>query len=148
MREPIEHRFGGCVLRMWPSTRYCETVFPDGSKAPATRCSTMENLDYARHLGYPDTWPALVEHEALHTWLMEQLGNEVSPTLWAVAQGYATGTASYEERLWEEAIVLQYQRWLRTGHVGEALEPYGQHTLRRWRAEWEATFSVPSLEAA
>lgn len=117
MNEPLIHRFPGCELRAYPSTRYVETVFRDASKAPATRDSTMQNLEYAQHLGYEDTWAALLEHEIGHTLISMRLGFPYSPTLFAVAHDYAPGTAPYEEQLYEEALVLAVQRFSRTGEV-------------------------------
>lgn len=118
----IVHRFARCEIRIFPESEYVETVWPDGARAGATReCSEMGNADYARHLGYPDCWTALVTHEAAHTLLSQKIGLPYSPTLHAVAHQYGPGTAPYEAQLAEEAVVLQLQRFARTGAVGWAL---------------------------
>lgn len=115
--ECIVHPFGDCILRIWPNAQYVETVFSDGSSACATRECELNNLSYARHLGYPECWTAVVCHEAAHTWLAERMGHRASPTLWAVAHDYAPGTAPYEERLYEEAATLALERAANTGDV-------------------------------
>lgn len=136
MSEPIVHRFRASELRVYPSTEYCETVFPDGTKAPATRECEVGNAAYARHLGYDDCWTALVEHEAGHTLLAERLGHLQSPTLWAVAHGYGEGCAPYEIQLWEEAAVLALQRYARTKEVLPILRhPDLRPHFSRWA--WE-----------
>ena len=120
--EHIVHEFDHCTLRIFPAAEYVETLFHDGRRAGATRDSSeMGNADYARHLGYPDVWTALVCHEAAHTWLAQQMGHRVSPTLWAVAHDYESGTAPYEERLYEEAATLAMERAANTGAVLPAL---------------------------
>lgn len=117
----IEHEFRACTLRVFPETRYVETVFRDGTKAPATRECELNNLSYAKHLGYPDCWTAVVTHEAAHTLVSERMGRLHSPTLWAVAHGYEPGTAPYEARLYEEALILAIERYANTGEVGAVL---------------------------
>jgi hypothetical protein len=117
----ILHRFAHCELRIFPETHYVETLFPDGTRAGATRECEVGNAVYAAHLGYTDCWLALVEHEIGHTLVSMALGHRWSPTLQAVAHKYAPGTAPYEEQLAEEAVVLQLQRFSRTGAVGWAL---------------------------
>lgn len=138
MSEHQTHDFRGCQLRIFPEAEYVETLFPDGRCAGATRDgSVMANVDYARHLGYPDCWTALVAHEAAHTWLMERLGHPYSPTLRAVALGYAPGTAPYEERLAEEALVLAFERFAGTGVSLTVLEhPAIETRLHRLLMEW------------
>lgn len=117
MSAPIVHKFRGCELRIWPEQEHVATVFRDGAVAPASRECELQNLSYARHLGYPDCWRAVVTHEAAHTHISERLGHLFSPTLHAVANGYMEGTAPYEMRLYEEALVLSIERFMNTGTV-------------------------------
>lgn len=111
------YAFRNCEVRIFPETQYLETRFHDGSVAGATRECVLNNLTYAQHLGYPDCWTAVVSHEIAHTYISEQLGHPYSPTLFAVAHNYIDDTAAYEERLWEEALVLAVERYMRTGYL-------------------------------
>lgn len=140
MTTPAIHQFRGCELRIFPADEYVETVFwPDGATAGATRDSSeMGNVSYARHLGYRDCFEALVSHEACHTFVSEQMGHPYSPTLYAVARQYAPGTVPYEARLYEEAVVLSFERWANLREWAPVLD----HTdirfrLPRWLKQWE-----------
>lgn len=139
MGAPVAvYPFDGCELWIWPETRYLETRWPDGSKCGATRDCELNNLSYARHLGYPDCWTAVVCHEALHHLIAQYLGHPYSPTLWAVARGYEEGTAPYEARLFEEALVLATERWLNTGDLSPILDhPSIRFRLPKIRKAWE-----------
>lgn len=137
-RSPIVWTFEGCQVFEYPDSGengYLVTRWPDGVECPATRDHTMQNVDYAQHLGYTTVRAALREHELAHHFVSERLGFPFSPTLRAVGTGFALGTAPYELQLWEESVVLDFQRFLQTGVVGPALSPYA------WLAtEWSAAF--------
>lgn len=144
-QQTITWPFAGCEVREYPSqgaNGYLETVWPDGAVCPATRDHTMENVAYARHLGYASVRDALREHELLHAFAAEKLGYPYSPTLRAVALAFAPGTAPYERQLGEEALVLEWQRYMNTGEVGPVLSPYAWR-LAEWTAEFRQRFCPP-----
>jgi hypothetical protein len=139
---PLVWTFTGCEVREYPEqgeSGYLVTVFADGAECPATRDHTMENADYARHLGYAAVRDALREHELAHAATAEWLGFPYSPTLWAVAHDFGPGTAPYEQMLHEEALVLDFQRYMQTGEVGPALNPY-RLLAPGWRDEFRRRF--------
>lgn len=147
---PIVWHFAGCEVHEYPDADvhgYLETIFRDGAKCGATRSQEMYNLDYARYLGYSTVRDALREHELLHTACSEWLGFPYSPTLWAVAHSFGPGCASYDEMLAEEAIVLQLQRYMNTGEVGVALNPY-RLLAPGWRDEFRRRFCGPAAAVA
>lgn len=142
---PLVWTFAGCVVREWPDADvhgYLETVWPDGTTCGATRGSEMYNLEYARHLGYAGVRDALREHELAHTFVSEALGFPYSLTLRAAALGFAPGCAPYEFQLFEEAVVLDFQRYLNTGEIGPALNPY-RPLVPRWADEFRRRFCGP-----
>lgn len=152
MSQPIVHRFRASEVRIYPADQYLETRFPDGAVAPATRECELNNRAYAEHLGYPDCWTAVVTHELAHTLISERLGHLHSPTLYAVAAGYRAGTAPYEERLYEEALVLAVERYANTGEVLPILRhPDLRPHYGRWAREIRALAArllSPTDEAA
>ncbi len=98
-----------------PPSGYLVTVWPDGKECGAKRDGIMSNLDYARHLGYDNVRDALREHELAHHHVARWLGDPWSPTLRTVALGYKGEEAEpYERRMAEEAMVLAFQRFMRT----------------------------------
>ncbi len=144
--------FAGCEVHEWPDggaggNGYLETRWPDGAKCGADRDSQMQNIDYARHLGYFTVRDALREHELAHTYISEKLGFPYSPTLRAVAEGYGPGTAPYERQLWEEAVVLDFQRYMQTGQIGPALSPYAWR-VPGWAADFRMRFTPPPPAAS
>ena len=111
MGQPNEIRLGSVIVRVWPEDHYLETVFPDGTKVPAAPEDTDEARSLASDLGYgDDLWRMCLEHELLHTALLQRLGYEHSPTLWEVAHGNSKGIPG---KPWamrgEEGLVLAYQ---------------------------------------
>jgi hypothetical protein len=149
---PIVWRFAGCEVHEYPdrdANGYLETRWPDGAMCPATRDHTMSNVDYAAHLGYRSVRDALREHELAHTFVSEKLGFPYSPTLRAVADGFGPGSAPYEAQLWEEAVVLEFQRFMQTGDIGPALSPWAWKA-DAWAAEFRRRFcgSPPALSLA
>lgn len=102
--------FSGCVVRVFDDARYLETVFPDGTRVPASPEDTDAYRATARRLGYgDDTWRQCLEHEVLHTLVAERvLFHAYSPTLWRVAHGE---TRAAPVNL-EEPIVFAAQRAL------------------------------------
>jgi hypothetical protein len=140
--EPAVWTFTGCEVHEYPDAYdngFLETVWPDGAKCPATRDHTMQNADYASQLGYGCVRDALREHELAHTFVAEALGFPYSLTLRAVALGFTPGCAPYEFQLWEESVVLDFQRYLNTGEIGPALNPYRPLTPR-WAEEFRRRF--------
>jgi hypothetical protein len=104
---------GGCVVRVFPETRYLETVFPDAAKVSAAPQTVPSYRATAERLGYgDDVWALCREHEIAHTTLLQALGLEYSPTLWAVAHGAQRAIPGAPgEMEAEEDLVLAYQRW-------------------------------------
>jgi hypothetical protein len=148
--EPLVWTFTGCEVREYPYADvhgYLETVWPDGATCGATRDGTMQNADYARHLGYPDVRHALREHELAHHAVAGWLGQPYSPTLRAVALGFAPGTLPYEQQLAEEALVLDFQRFMMTGEVGPALNPY-RLLAPGWAEEFRRRFCAAEAASA
>lgn len=132
------HPFRGCELWIWPADRYLESRWESGERCGATRECEMNNLSYARHIGYADCWTAVAAHEAAHHFTMERLGYPYSPTLWAVANDCGPGTAPYEFRIWEESVVLSFERWFNLNEWTASLgHPEIRFRLARWREEWE-----------
>lgn len=159
MSCPIVHRFRGCVVLEWPDAPpngHLVTKWPDGRECGAGRDDTMQNVAYARDLGYVTVREALREHELAHTFLAELMGHPYSPTLRAVAEDFGPGAAPYDAQLHEEAVTLQFQRYLNTQEVGPALEhPAVRPHLAEWARRFQRRFREadrrpprPALEAA
>jgi hypothetical protein len=105
--------FGRCVVHVFPEARYLETVFADGAKVPACPQAVPSYRATAERLGYgEDVWALCREHEISHTTLLQALGLEYSPTLWAVAHGATRSIPGAPgEMEAEEDMVLAFQRW-------------------------------------
>ena len=141
------HWFRHCTVIEYPEGEengLLITVFKDGKFCDATRPNEMRDTDYARHLGYSTVRDALREHELAHVYLMEEILDRASPTLYTVAGGTGDGAAPYEGQLWEESVVLAFQRYINTGEVAEALrhpaiiprlEPLRDAFVQRFRAD-------------
>jgi hypothetical protein len=99
----IEIQFRNCVFRYFPEARYCETVFPDGTKVPAAPQDTDEYRAKSAAMGYGDPFDMCVHHEFLHTSICEAAGLEYSPALRAVALGLN------ERHDAEEDMVMEFQ---------------------------------------
>jgi hypothetical protein len=111
----------GVTFRVFPETRYVETLFPDGFRAGATREPTAENLKEAEEQGYegPDRcWRSLIEHELMHTLVARALFDRESIVL-----RYEAGAelAPYGRRLLEEGVVLSLQHFLNWHEMDEML---------------------------
>lgn len=115
MSEPTEIRFFrfGVKVRIFEDAHYLETVLRDGATVPAAPHDTDEYRATAAALGYgDDVWRLCREHEVAHTTLMQRLGLQYSPTLWAVAHGaHGRIPESPGEMAAEEKLVLAYQEW-------------------------------------
>lgn len=115
MSEPSEFRFlrYGVRVRIFEDDRYLETIMRDETKVPAAPQDDEAYRQTARDLGYgDDVWRMCKEHEIAHTELMQALGLQYSPTLWAVAHGHKAGILGNPgEMAAEEQLVLAYQRW-------------------------------------
>ena len=135
MTEPIEIPLRYATLRIWPSTRYVDTIWPDGKTCGATREDNADNRQEAADQGYtgPDAvWRSLVEHELAHNLVSDWILGQRSPTLRFEAGGEP---APYWLRLQEEAWALSFQLYANTGRVTAPLHPF-QTQLRRWRDEF------------
>lgn len=99
----------------WPTyaVGYVETVFFDGSKAPARPHLTAHYRKTAERAGYGSNVGAYcMEHEIAHTFLAEALGQPYSPTIHDAAHGLPVDLAVVRE---EERYVKEFQRLVNTG---------------------------------
>lgn len=107
MKEPIRFEIGKTVVDVWPSRRYLETIFEDGTKVPACPQDTDEYRKTAMDTGYgTNTWALSLEHELIHS----LLSGGRSWTLWSVAHdhiGLAPDIVAQEEKR-----VMEFQKKL------------------------------------
>ena len=99
----------GVTFRIFPESRYCETVYPDGYRMGATREPTSTNLREAHEQGYTGAdacWHSLLEHEVTHTFAARLMFGRESLVL-----RYECGAEDvpYGLRLLEEGAVLTWQ---------------------------------------
>jgi len=107
-----------CTVAIDREGRYVETVFADGAKVSAMPHDTPEYRQHARELGYGDDTAAMSrEHEVCHSLIAEARGEDVSPTLFAVAHNEPANTLHY----FEERLVLDFQRYLNGGPLTPGL---------------------------
>lgn len=100
--------FQECLVSVDPLSGYVETVFDDNATAPALPLLDPTSLFYSHDLGYgEDVKMMTIHNQILHTFLMERIGYEFSPMLWAVAHHEI-----YEDEFWEKALVLSFQKYL------------------------------------
>lgn len=111
-------QFKNCCLEIEPG--FCRTVFFNGKSVDACPQDNDEYRQRALELGYGDDTAAMsLQHEAAHTFLSEKMRLEFSPTLWIVAHS----RTDYDRKQVgaEEAMVLAFQRYCRTGKRCSAL---------------------------
>jgi hypothetical protein len=114
-----------------------ETSVPGGRVVVATRPETDENIREAADEGYVGLaacFRALVDHEVLHILMPEWLGWHGSLVM---AHESGSRAVPHGQRLYEEAMVLAFQRYLTTGDVWPALEPWRQR-LGAWTTNYWA----------
>lgn len=120
MSEPYETWLGRCTVRVWGSTRYLETVFPDGTKVSAAPDFERDGPT-AERLGYGGDEAGIVKlwlhHDVGHTFIAQKVGCKWSPTLYAVAHGEAEDILQFVEH--EERVVMAFQQYLNGGPVPE-----------------------------
>jgi hypothetical protein len=106
--------FQHCRLEVDHADRYMETVFEDGSVAPARPNFEPSDITRAHDLGYDgDTWQMTLDHELMHTWVAEMMGQPYSVILWNVAHGGKNRWPPGGKE--EEGYVTSMQRFLRLG---------------------------------
>ncbi len=130
---------------VYPDQRLVLTILPDWKECYATREDTEENRQEALDQGYtgPDAvWRSLVDHEVLHNLISDWLWNRPSPTLEHEA---GVRRVEYGKRLFEEALVLAFQRYVNTGEQWPALYPFAQ-VLPEWKRKF--TKLVHGMEQA
>ncbi len=123
-------------LRVYPADLLTEVVFHGGHKVLGIRPETPDNVAEAADQGYlgPNAcWRSLVEHELLHILVAEWMDWPYSLAL-AHESGFAR--VPYGERLYEEALVLAFQRYTNTGQIWPALAPW-KDQLADWRRIFE-----------
>lgn len=74
-----------------------------------------EDLDRARHLGYPDVDAMTFEHDQIHSRLAWALGLPYSPTMWSLAHGEDLRQPLTDL---EEMMVMAAQRFLNAWRGG------------------------------
>ena len=126
MTEPTVHVIGECTVRIFPD--WMETVFKDGLSVPAAANDDPDSLERAAALGYSSTWEMSKSHEIAHSLLMVALGHEFSPVLRGVAVRESGGNkddivAPKLSNL-EEALVMDFQRFVQTGVASSYLLAY------------------------
>jgi hypothetical protein len=115
--------FPNCRLYVDHEARYVQTVFEDGTYAPATPNQREEDINRARDLGYDgDTWEMTLDHELLHTWVPQQMGLAYSQILWNVAHGGGKKWPPWGKE--EEGYVTSFQRYLRLNKMDEMVQGF------------------------
>lgn len=121
-----------------PVAGLVETRFPDGVAVVAVRPDTDQNRQEAADQGYPASaagvFESLWQHELLHSLVAEWLWNKPSPTLRHVGGGTPV---PYGKQLYEEAVVIAFQRYLTTRDVWDVLEPF-RDRLDHWLLQFKA----------
>lgn len=115
--------FQQCRLEVDHRTRYIQTVFEDGTYAPATPNYEPSDVQRAHDLGYGgDCWQMCMDHETMHTWVAECMGFPYSLILWNVAHGgrYRWPDGGREE----EGYVTSMQRFLRRGDMDDLVHGF------------------------
>jgi hypothetical protein len=108
----ITFKLGPVVtFNVYPESRFCETVFADGTSVSAVPEDNDAYRACARELGYgDDTWGMCFLHELFHSLLSYSQGRVVSPALWHVAHPKEVPDDDLIAR--EEDAVLTFQRQL------------------------------------
>jgi len=97
------YKLKNCHFRVSDADKYCTTIYPDGTQAPAIPMASQ--LEFAKELGYNNAWDMVKFHELIHTILCEEKGEPHSRVLWNIAHG------KEEDDHWkEEEQVLLCQR--------------------------------------
>lgn len=110
--------FRSCTIVIDYDAQHIETKFPDGSVAPARPEDSDAYRATAERLGYgADTWRLCVDHEILHTWVPQMMGEPRSTILWNVAHGGAKHWPPGGKE--EEGYVTSVQTWLNTGEIDD-----------------------------
>jgi hypothetical protein len=142
----ITVHFRHCCLEVDYAERYIRTVFEDGTMAAA--CPNTEESDIARahQLGYGgDTWQMTLDHEPLHTWVSEMMGEPYSRVLWSQAhyggERWLLGTRD------EEGYVTSVQWHLHGGEPDEVLARMFEGFVMRAKAHTGRS-RIDILEAA
>lgn len=126
---PSAMEFRACTVRV--CSGYVETVFrEDGSVARAdVPWGDNDHIASCWTAGYGgDQWRMVVEHEAAHAFLADELGLPHSWSVWAAAHGSGGKTA---DSLWpqrvrdEEHLVVSLQRYVNCG-VRDSFDKLGQ----------------------
>ena len=133
----IELELRHAKFRVHADRREVETVFPDGRIAGAQRQVDDITKQDALDLGYTHStdgvWRSLVEHELLHSVISDTAWQRASRVLLHVA---GACWVPYLDRVYEEAVILSAQLWLRTGEVRPVLRDVGSG-VRYWRPALE-----------
>lgn len=111
-------RFRNCAFEVDHADKYMQTTFEDGCFAPARPNYRVSDVERAKTLGYHgDTWQMSLDHEPLHTFVAEIVGEPYSRILWNVAHG--GGLRWPEGGREEEGYVVSLQAYLRCALVSD-----------------------------
>jgi hypothetical protein len=123
-----------------------ETIFWDGYRCPAEFYINSNTIKTAQQCGYPETDGGVLqmhfEHELGHTYISEAMGLEWSPVLRRVAMGEPW--SPNPDRIREENLVLDFQRFLNTRERTPLLDLHFKHTLFNLAVDFRTRFRKPS----
>jgi hypothetical protein len=115
--------FQQCRLEIDYPGRFLRTIFTDGTSAPARPNYAPSDIERAYDCGYAgDTWLLTLDHEPLHTWVAEHMGQPYSLVLWETAHGNLRPKGGRDE----EGYVMAVQRFLRRGVTDDPLYGFFQ----------------------
>jgi hypothetical protein len=116
-------QFQRCRIEIDHLGQFMQTIFEDGTSAPATPNYRESDIARAHELGYRgDTWSMSLDHEPLHSLVAEQMGEPYSVILWNVAHG--GGLRWPDGGREEEGYVTSLQAYLRRGLVSDMLHGF------------------------
>lgn len=84
------------------------TQFPDGAGYGAIPEYSEQYVTLSRRLGYSSIDDYCFAHEFTHSFLEQELAGRASPVLWALAHK----RRHPDHTVWEEALVLEFQRFM------------------------------------
>ncbi len=108
------------------------TQFPDGSGYGAIPEFSEPYVKLARRSGYDTVDDYCFVHEFTHSFLEQELAARASPVLWSLAHKQRHP----DHTVWEEALVLAFQRFMHGGMDMHATAPDIDWFALRSKALW------------